>query len=71
MFRGYFYIFKLPFINYTIQYFTYKFWDKRVQEIEKEKGGKNGKIRFVTKISVLCETQVRVLWHDYSTHRVQ
>ena len=29
------------------------------------------KIRFVTKISVLCETQVRVLWHDYSTHRVQ
>ena len=61
MFRGYFYIFKLPFINYTIQYFTCKFWDKRVQEIEK--GGKNGKIRFV-----LCETQVRVLWHDYSTH---
>ena len=49
MFRGYFYIFKLPFINYTIQYFTYKFWDKRVQEIEKEKGGKNGKNTFRNK----------------------
>ena len=68
MFRGYFYIFKLSFIDYTIQQFTYKFWDKRVQKIEKEKGGKNQKIHFVTKLSVLCETQVRVLWHDYSTH---